>query len=295
MTAVYKRELRSYFNSMIGYVYIAIVLAFIGFFFMLTNLFASSENGSYPYFAATLSSAMVILVFAVPILTMKSMAEERRSKTDQMLLTYPVKISSVVIGKYFAMVTVFAIPLLISCLAPMVIAWDSGGGGSLLIDYSAILAVLCLGCLFVSMGMFISSLTESQIIAAVVSMGTFLIMFFWSSLTSVIPETAAATLIGFLIILAAILLIVHYLTRSTFVTAVVGILGGGGLLAVYLMQKTLLTSLLTTFLSTFSITDALGNFTGYFVFDSKGLLLYLSMAFLFVFLTIQSVQKRRWS
>ncbi len=295
MKAVYKRELRSYFNSMNGYVYMFIVLLFVGLMFFFTNLMSGGGQGSYPFFAGTLSSSLLVLIFAVPILTMKSMAEERRSKTDQMLLTYPVKVSNVVLGKYFAMVTVYALPLLVACLGPLVISWETAGGGSLLIDYSAILAFLCLGCMFVSIGMFISSLTESQIIAAVTSMGVFLLLFFWSGLVGYIPETALASFIGFLIILAALLFALHSLTRSSLITTITAIIGGGGLLAFYLLGPTLLSGLLNKFLGLFSITGALGNFTSYHVFDVKGLLLYLSLSALFVFLTIQSVQKRRWS
>ena len=288
MKAVYKREINSYFNSMIGYVYTAIVLIYVGLFFAITNMVSG-----YPYFAGALSSSVIILVFAVPILTMKSIAEERRSKTDQMLLTYPVKTSSVIIGKYLAMVTVYAIPLLIACLCPMIISWE--GSGSFLIDYSTILAFLCLGCLFVAIGMFISSLTESQIIAAVASMGTFLLLFFWTSLVYYIPDTAIVSLIGFLIILGIIVLILHRLTHSNTVTAVVGIAGGVGLIGWYLIDNSLFGGLLGTVLGAFSVTDAIGNFASYNVFDLKGLLLYLSCSALFVFLTIQTVQKRRWS
>ncbi len=288
MKAVYKRELNSYFNSMIGYVFTAIILIFIGLFFAITNLL----NG-YPYFAGALSSSVVILVFAIPILTMKSIAEERRYKTDQMLLTYPVKTSAVIMGKYFAMVTVYAVPLLISCLCPMIISWE--GAGSFIVDYSTILAFLCLGCLFISIGMFISSLTESQIIAAVGSMGVFLLMFFWTGLISYIPETVPASLIGFLIFVAIIVALLYKLTHSNTLAAVVGVAGGGGLIAWYLIDNTLLGGLLNKFLGVFSITDAIGNFASYNVFDLKGLLFFLSCSALFVFLTIQSMQKRRWS
>lgn len=295
MTAVYKRELNSYFNSMIGYVYTSIVLLFIGFMFMATNLVNQYAYGVYPYFAPALSSSAIVFIFAVPILTMKSIAEERRSKTDQMLLTYPVKASSVILGKYLAMVTVYAIPLAVSCLCPLIISWESAGGGSLLIDYSAILAFLCLGFLFVAIGMFISSLTESQIISAIASMAALLLLFFWAGLISYIPETALATLIGFLIILAAVLPVLFNMTRSRLVTAVTGIIGGAGLLACYLFASPLLNGLLKKVLGIFSITNVLANFTSYSAFDLKGLFLFLSLAALFVFLTVQSVQKRRWS
>ncbi len=295
MSAVYKRELNSYFNSMIGYVYTAVVLIFFGIMFLLTNILPQTTQGSYPYFAGALSNSVIILVFAVPILTMKSIAEERRSKTDQMLLTYPVKTSSVILGKYFAMLTVYVIPLAIACLCPLIISWETAGGGSLLIDYSAILAFVFLGGLFVSLGMFISSLTESQIIAAVVTMGIFLLLFFWSNLVSYIPKTPMASLIGFLILLAVIVLLLYNLTRSTTLTAIVGIVGAAALIGVFIIKSSLLGGLLPAFLGAFALTDTITNFVGYYVFDLKGIVMFLSMSALFVFLTVQSVQKRRWS
>ena len=288
MSAVYKRELKSYFNSMIGYVFIAVVMVFIGIYFMIVNM-----NVGFPYFASTLSSTLIIFVFAVPLLTMKSMAEERKAGTDQMLLTYPVSTTAVILGKYFAMMTVYAIPLAISCLCPIVIL--IGGVGSPLIDYSAILAFLCLGFLFVAIGMFISSLTESQIIAAVASMAVLLVLFLWKSLVNYIPTTPAATLIGFLVLLGIIVLALWHITKSRLVTGIVAAAGVVAAVVPYLVDRTLYDGLLQRVLGVFAIYDTISNFTSYYVFDIAGLLLYLSVAALFVFLTVQPVQKRRWS
>ena len=108
MKAIYKRELRSYFTSMVGYVFIAVMVFFAGIYFMAYNIY----NG-YPSFGYTLLSCTIIFMVTIPILTMRSMAEDRRSKTDQMLLTAPVSLTGVVMGKYLAMVTVFAIPMAI--------------------------------------------------------------------------------------------------------------------------------------------------------------------------------------
>ncbi|MDR0838379.1 MAG: ABC transporter permease, partial [Oscillospiraceae bacterium] len=111
MKAIYKRELRSFFSTMTGYVFTAIVVLFVAFNFSSVNL-----TSGYPYFAAALSGTLLIFILAVPILTMRSFADERRSKTEQLLMSYPVTTTSVVLGKYLAMLTVYAIPLLISCL-----------------------------------------------------------------------------------------------------------------------------------------------------------------------------------
>lgn len=285
MTAIYKRELRSYFNSMIGYVFTAIIVFFISAFFIL--------SAGTPYFATPLSSASIFFVLSIPILTMRSMAEERRSKTDQMLLTYPVKVSSVILGKYFALVTVFAVPLLISCLFPIVISFNAVG--SFLIDYSTILAFLCLGSMFIAVGMFISSLTESQVIAAVGTLAALLMLFFLPSISYAIPETVTASLIGFAVILALILLMLYRLTRSNIMTAAVGIIGAGALAAGYFLDKAFLAGLLRKVLGSFSVGDVTSNFSSYYVFDVKGLLFLLSVSALFVFLTVQTVQRRRWS
>ena len=133
MTAIYKRELSCYFNSMIGYVFVAVLIFFTGIYFMAYNLY----NG-LPQFSYTLYSLMSILLITIPILTMKSMAEERHSRTDQLLLTSPVTLTGVVLGKYFAMVTVFLIPVALMAFCPLIIAMN--GEARLLSDYAALFA-----------------------------------------------------------------------------------------------------------------------------------------------------------
>ena len=288
MTAIYKREVRSYFNSMIGYVFVAVVAAFIGIFFMLVNL----KSGA-PYFSYTLSSIVIIFVFSVPMITMKSMAEERRMKTDQMLLTYPVKVSSIVVGKYLAMVTVFLIPMLISLLCPLVINFY--GEGSFLIDFSSIFAVFCLGCMFVAIGMFVSSLTESQVISAIGTMGALLLLMLWSSLVNYIPNTAIGSLIGFFILLGMVLAVLYRMTQGKILTLIVGVIGAALLGGCYLIDSSVFAGLLPRVLSIFSVLKVIDNFSVYHVFDVRGLILILSVAALFAFLTVQVVQRRRWS
>lgn len=107
MKAIYKRELKSYFDSMTGYVFIAAIIIFTGIYFMVYNL-----NMGYPYFSYALYGAGFIFILSIPILTMRCFAEERKNKTDQLLLTSPVSVLSVVLGKYFAMTTVFLFRIL---------------------------------------------------------------------------------------------------------------------------------------------------------------------------------------
>ena len=136
---------------------------------------------------------MFMFLVAVPILTMKSFSEERKSKTDQLLLTSPVRLVDVVLGKYLAMVTVFLIPNLIFCIYPLVIKMQ--GTAYLRVDYAAILMFFILGCVYIAIGMFLSALTESQIIAAVSTFAVLLILHLWGGLLDFIPSTAISGVI----------------------------------------------------------------------------------------------------
>ena len=288
MKAIYKRELRSYFNSMIGYIFIAFFVAFMGFYFMAYNLY----NG-YPYFSYTLSATITIMLIAVPILTMKSFAEDRKTKTDQLLLTAPVSVTQIVLGKYLAMVTVFLIPMLISCICPLII--KANGQAYLRTDYSTILAFFLMGCIFIAIGMFISALTESQIIAAVGTFGILFVLCLWSDLITFLPSSSGGTVAGILIFITALALIIWGMTKNWFMAAIVEAVGCAVFLLLYIIDDSIFQNGLSAILSRIDIRNAFNNFASNNIFDITGLIFYLSMSFIFVFLTVQVLLKRRWS
>lgn len=207
MKAIYKREVSSYFNSMIGWIFVAVLTVFIGIYFFAYNLFQG-----YPYFSLSLGSSLFIFMVVVPILTMRSMADERHTKTDQLLLTAPVSVTAVVLGKYFAMLTVFAVPVAIACLCPLIIALN--GTAFLLADYGAILAFFLLGAVEIAVGMLISSLTESQIIAAVGTFGLLLLLYLWDGLVGFLPSTAVGSLLGFFVVLILVCFLINALCAA---------------------------------------------------------------------------------
>lgn len=156
MKAVYKKELKAYFQSIIGCVFIAFLIAFTGIYFMAYNM-----TTGYPYFSYTLSGSLIVFIVGIPLITMRSFAEERKNKTDQILLTAPVSLWKVVVGKYLAMVTVIAIPNLIFCIFPLIIKLQ--GTAYLTVDYISILMFFLLGCVFAAIGMaFISAYRKSN-------------------------------------------------------------------------------------------------------------------------------------
>ena len=288
MAAIYKRELKSYFQSMTGYVFIAFMVLFIGIYFMAYNM-----TSGYPYFSYTLSGMVTIIMIAIPVLTMRSFADERKMKTDQMLLTAPVSVSKMVLGKYFSMVTVFAVPVVLSAFCPLIIKLN--GTANLKGDYAAILAFFLLGCLYIALGMFISSLTESQIIAAVGSFGIILLLLLWPNLVGFLPTTASGSAIGFLILWSLAVFIVHRVTSHGPLAAILEAAGIVCILTIYFLKRTLFDRSLTNILEKVAVTDVFRNFSSNSLFDAGGLIYYISIIFLLVFLTVQSVEKRRWS
>lgn len=285
MKAIYKKDLTSYFNTMSGYIFIAIVSAFIGLYFVLYNL-----KMGHPYFSTALGNAIAVFIFAIPVLTMRSFAEERKMKTDQMLITYPVSVTSVVMGKFLAMLTVYAVPMLIGCFCPLIIS--AIGSGSFAIDYGSILLFMCLGALFVAIGMFVSSLTDSHVIAAVVTMAALLVIVIWDSVTGYIPGTALASLVGFSVIFLGAAAIVYYSSRDLVLPIIIAAAGLAVTAACYFFAPAWFPDALAGLLDTVGIYRIMRNMMSYYAFDIKGLISLLSYAALFVFLTIQAVQKR---
>lgn len=288
MKAIFKRELKSYFESMTGYVFVAFLLMFIGIYFLAYNL-----TSGYAYFSYSLSGMLLIMSIGIPVLTMRCFADERKTKTDQLLLTAPVSVVEIVLGKYFAMAVVYLIPVLIACICPLII--QANGTAYLLADYASIFAFFLMGCLFISIGMFLSSLTESQVISAV---GTFIILLclmLWSGILSFLPTTANASFIGFIVILLFICFILHQVMEDIRVTVGVGVAGTGVLVGLYVYNKDLFDRALTTVLEKFDVVSLFDTFAQGHIFDISAVVLYLSLTFLFLFLTMQSLEKRRWS
>ena len=288
MRAIYKRELDSYFHSMIGYVFISFFLAFTGVYFMAYNL-----NYRYPIFSYVLSSLVFILLIAIPVLTMKSFSEDRKSRTDQLLLTAPVSLGQIVLGKYLAMVTVYLIPNLVFCLYPLVIKIQ--GNAYLLTDYCGILVFFLMGCVFIAIGMFLSSLTESQIIAAISSFGVLLILYLWNGILGFLPSSALLNLIILLVLLTLVSAPVWHITGNPVMAGILEVIFLAAGVIVYAVDSGLYESLLSDVLGQLDLTAPLTDVVSSSLLDTGSIILYLSVIGLFIFLTMQSIQKRRWS
>lgn len=288
MKAIYKREVHSYFNSMIGCVFAAFLTIIGGIYFMVYNL-----NSGYPFFSYSLAGVIFMLLVSVPVLSMKSFAEDRKNKTDQLLLTSPVSLTEIVLGKYLAMITVFAVPCVIYCLFPLIIKFQ--GTAHLLVDYSSILAFFLLGCVYIGIGMFLSSLTESPVIAAISTCAALFFFYLLDNLLAYMPTSAVSNLIILIFMITAAAGIVYHMTKNQVIAGSIELLGIIAAIAVYFIKSSLLESLFTNLLEHLVLTDIFYNFSQNYIFDLGGLFTYITLIALLVFLTIQTFQKRRWS
>lgn len=238
MKAIYKREVASYFKSMTGYVFLFFVFLIVGIYFYAYNLL----NG-YPSMNVTFNSITFVFLLAVPVLTMRVLAEERRQKTDQLLITAPVSVAKIVLGKFFALLTVYLIPIGVICIYPLIMRIF--GKISFAQNYTAILGFFLLGAANIAVGLFISSLTENTIIAAVLTFVVMFLSYIMSGLESFLPSSMSDG-------------IVYHVLEA------------------------------------FNVDGHFQSFVDG-TFEVTAVVYFFSVMFVFVFLTMQNIKKRRWS
>ena len=195
MSAIYKREMRAYFTTGLGYVFFAVFLAITGFAFSMFTLqyAAGGQNIDLSMYFLIVTFALVVLL---PLLTMKSFAEEKKSKTEQLLLTSPVSLIGMVAAKFFAAFTVFAGALAVSSLYFIVVGiYGEPNLGSI---FSNLLGVLLIGAAFIAVGIFLSALTENQLVAAVSTIAVLILMMAVSMLNSFIDSEVIRSVLSWI-------------------------------------------------------------------------------------------------
>ena len=286
MFAIFKRELRSYFTSLVGYVVIGVMLAFIGLYYSANCLVYGTSD-----FSTVLYSTTLVMLFLLPALTMRSFADERRNKTDQLLLTSPVGIPSIVMGKYFAQLAVFAVPMAAAAIMPLVLT--AFGTISLTSAYATWLAYFLMGAACIAIGTFVSALTENQIIAYLATFGVLLICYLMNGIKTMFTSGNLLALIVFLVVLLIAAVLVGVLCKSLPVG--LGVFGAGAVVLVVLFQlrPAWLLSAFNAVLGALALFQPFNGVVGG-MFSVSAIVYYLSVIALFLFLTGQSLERRRW-
>ena len=288
MVAIYKKELRQYFNSMIGFVFLAFFLVIIGIYTWAYNLSSGLGN-----FEVTLGGISFMYVLLVPILTMRIVAEENRQKTDQLLYTAPVSLTKIIVGKYFAVLTLFSCAFIPICIYPLIIHMY-GTDVRLAPAYSSIIGFYLLGAATIAIGLFISSLTESQVIASVVSFITLLLTFLLSNITGMLPTEAVSQCVMIAVLWLVICLVFYHMMNNVTVLVMMAVIGEAAIWIIYAVKSSLYESLLTNILNTLALSTRFDDFSlGILNYDA--IVYYDSIAYLFVFLTIKIIKKERFN
>ena len=287
MTAIYKRELKSYLTSMVGYLFIFFILVLTGIYFSAYQL-----SAAYPKFEYTLSAVTFVFLIGVPILTMRVLAEERKQKTDQLLLTAPVYVGNIVIGKYLALVTVYAIPILVMCIYPLIMSkFGTVAFGS---AYTAILGFFLLGCANIAIGVFMSALTESQVIAAVLTFVLLFAFYMMNGISSFFSKTSMSTCVTFGLLILAAAIILYTMIKNALISAIAAVIGEVILVVIYVVKSSVFEGGIQKVLNIFNLSGHFDNFTSN-IFDIKGIVYFLSVIAICLFLTMKSISKRRWN
>lgn len=263
MLAIYKKELHSYFTSVLGWVFIAFFLVMTGLYFVLYNLINGIINFSYVYDGIQ----MIFVFLLVPVLTMRSVAEENRQKTDQLLYTAPISITKIIAGKYLALITLLAAAMAIVCTYPLLFnnligkAASNGETVDFAVAYGSTFGFFLLGAAYIAIGLFISSMTESQVIAAVASGIIMIFTYLMSGIAGLLPADGIFHFYFLAVLILILAVVLYFWIHNGWLAAAVGLAAEGLLAAAYLFFSDRFTNLISNILEHISITDRYSNFT----------------------------------
>lgn len=287
MKAVFRHELAGYFTGLTGYVFGAFLLLFGGIYTMVICLNAGSANYEY-----VLTNLAFLFLIVVPVLTMGAIAQEKRQKTDQLLYSLPLSMTGVTLGKYLAMLVVFLLPVGILCLYPILLS--AFGSIYLPAVFSTAVGFLFLGAALLSVGLFLSSLTESQGVAAGLCFVVLLVCYFLPDLTGYFSTSALASFAAFTAVVLLVGLIFRLMTQNTPVSVALIAVLEIALLLGYVLGGDSFACLFPTLVEKLSLFDRFYDFAEG-IFDVTTLVYFGTVILVFLFLTVQSLEKRRWS
>lgn len=278
MITIYQKELKSYLTSMIGFVFVGFFLAIIGIYTVALNLVSGYSNFEY-----VLQSISFIFIILIPILTMRVIAEEKKQKTEQLLYTAPISIEKIILGKYFALLTLFLSAMAVTLLYPLTLR--QFGSVNYGMAYGAILGFTLMGAAYIAIGVFISSLTESQVIAAVISFLCFLLTNLMPSIAGLLPADKITCFIVLSLVVVLAALSLYFMTCSYKVPVLFAIAGEGAVTLVYFIKPEWFTGLLGKICNSAAIISRFDNFT-IGILDIPAIFYFISIAALFLFFTI---------
>jgi len=287
MIPIYKKEMRTYFTQMMGYLFLAFILLLIGLFFTIMNLMFRDAN-----FQHVLSSTTLFFLFLVPVLTMRLFSEEARHKTDQLLFTCPLSVAQIVLGKFLAAFTLFMIAAAITALFPLLLGIyaESMPVSRIVGTYTGWVLV---GVSCIAVGLFISVLTDNQIVAAAGTFAALFLMFLMDAFAMSMPTSTFSSLVFVGLIVVGVAGIWFNSTRNIISSVVVALIGIAVSVGLYIHNNLIYDGIIVRALNWFSIYARFGGFEAG-ILNLSDIVYYVSFVALFIYLSINVIEKRRW-
>lgn len=287
MIAVWKHELSNHFHSLTAYIFSAFLLTFVGLGAMLYNIQSAVANFEY-----VLSFVCLGFTVIIPILTMKVIAEERKQKTDQLLYSLPLTTSQIIIGKYLALLVVYLVPLVVISFYPLIFA--QFGDVYLPTSYGSMFAFFMMGAALIAIGTFISSLTDNLGFAAGIAVPVILLNYYSVTLAEYVSSTAFGSAVALIVVTVILGFVIRYLTGNEKLALGIGAVLSIVIVVLFFIDSTIFEGLLPNIMTKLSLFERFYKFVNG-VFDLTGIVYYVTVIVFFLFLSVQSLEKRRYN
>lgn len=287
MAAVFRHECRLLFSGLTAYVYGAFSLFFVAIYMMVYNL-----TNAYANFEYALAGASFAFIIMIPILTMRIISEEKKQKTDQLLYSLPISTTQIVVGKFLAVFVTSLIPMCAVVFYPLIL--KNYGNLYLPAAYGAMFGYIMTAAVLLSIGIFISSITESQAMAAGICFGAMILNYYMVTVAEYATSSAYGSLIAIVVVEIILALLIRSMTRNDVLAQEVGFVAVIGTVVLYIFRSEWFEGLFPNILENISVYERFYQFVDG-IFDYTNVVYFISVIIFFLFLTVQSLEKRRYN
>ncbi len=287
MAAVFRHECRLLFSGLTAYVYGAFSLFFVAIYMMVYNL-----TNAYANFEYALAGASFAFIIMIPILTMRIISEEKKQKTDQLLYSLPISTTQIVVGKFLAVFVTSLIPMCAVVFYPLIL--KNYGNLYLPAAYGAMFGYIMTAAVLLSIGIFISSITESQAMAAGICFGAMILNYYMVTVAEYATSSAYGSLIAIVVVEIILALLIRSMTRNDVLAQGVGFVAVIGTVVLYIFRSEWFEGLFPNILENISVYERFYQFVDG-IFDYTNVVYFISVIIFFLFLTVQSLEKRRYN
>ena len=287
MITIYRKDLHTYFTTLTGYIFMACILLVGGIYCYMNNIYYG-----YASFEQSINYLPFFFIFLVPVISAGVFTDEKRQKTEQLLYTLPLTSREIVLGKYFALITILLIPLAVLGLYPLALSFY--GEVNLVSAYCNLFAIFLLGAALCAICMFISSLTESIIVSAILCFGVMFVLYQMDSFAESLSSSAKNSYIGFTLIAVALAVFIWYMTKNIYIALIPSMVVMIALNFLYKFSLQLVAGKINLVMSNIAIFSKLDRFMNG-VIDVNAVIYYVSIIALFVLFTVYTFERKRWN